>query len=231
MNLPIAIIDARSPKQALQNLSKKFEVIPFQTQGITIESISGHPDIFIFQDNTNLIFAPNIPNEILQKTDKNKYHIGNTYISNKNDEMTKYNCIATNQYFIHKENSSDKKIIEKQKNKIFIQTKQAFTRCTTFPINDNTFITSDLYTQKQLLAHNCSVLFVSPEDIQLPPYKYGFIGGCLGKYKDTIYINGNLSLHKQGNEIKSFIESKHLSICELHDGQMYDGGGIFFIND
>ncbi len=231
MNLPIVIIDARSPKQALQNLSKNFEVIPFQTQGITIESISGHPDIFIFQDSTNLIFAPNIPNEILQKTNKIKYHIGDTSISDNKTEITKYNCIATKQYFIHKKDFSDKKIIESQTNKIFIHTNQAFTRCTTFPINDNTFITSDIHTQKQLLAHNCSVLFVSPEDIQLPPYNYGFIGGCLGKYKNTIYINGSLSQHKQGNEIKSFIENNHLSIYELHEGKMYDGGGIFFISD
>lgn len=228
MSLPIVIIDARSPRQALEKLAKKFEVIPFQSHKITIDALSGHPDLFIFQDGKEIVIAPNTPNEILQKINKKRYILGESFISEKVEDSIKYNCVATEQFFIHKKGKTDNKIIDIQKDKTFIHTNQAYTRCTTFPINENTFITSDSYTQKQLLAHNCSVLFVSPEDIQLPPYKYGFIGGCLGKYEDTIYINGNLSQHKQGSKIKAFIESNHLSISELHNSKLYDGGGIFF---
>lgn len=231
MNLPIAIIDARSPKLAIQKLSENFNVIPFSTQRITVDALSGHPDIFIFQDETNLIVAPNTPAEITKKIGLEKFQYGKTIIGTTVKESTPYNCVATHTYFIHKLYFTDKKILESQTNKKIIAINQAFTRCTTFPITDTAFITSDKYTEKQLLAHNCSVLYINSNGIQLPPYKYGFIGGCLGKHKDTIYINGSLSKHKQGNEIKSFIESHHLTICELHDGELYDGGGIFFISD
>ncbi len=53
-----AIIDSRSSKQAINNLKEYVDdVFAFQTGGITGNSISGHPDIFIYQDRNQLVVA------------------------------------------------------------------------------------------------------------------------------------------------------------------------------
>ncbi len=58
----IAIIDSRSSGKSVDNLRVYVEnVFEFQSNGITDNSISGHPDIFIYQDSNHLVVAPNAP--------------------------------------------------------------------------------------------------------------------------------------------------------------------------
>ncbi|MCQ2959587.1 MAG: hypothetical protein MJ198_05290 [Bacteroidales bacterium] len=132
--------------------------------------------------------------------------------------------------FSTKKKFTDPVIIEKNTDKHFINVPQAYTRCNLIEIKNNVFITSDKGIYQELTKNNCECLYVNPQGIQLPPYKYGFIGGCMGKCDDTIYINGSLSKHSNGSTIKKFISKYNLNIIELHDGELYDGGGIFFFS-
>jgi hypothetical protein len=45
----LIIADARLPERVLKNLERYGEVLPFASQGIVYDSISGHPDIFLCQ--------------------------------------------------------------------------------------------------------------------------------------------------------------------------------------
>lgn len=231
MNSPIAIIDARSPKQVIEKLAKKFDVVPFITHGITYDAIAGHPDIFFCQGN-ELIVAPNTPTNILEKLNSSKisYRLGNSPVGSFLQESTHYNCVVTEKYIIHKKKFTDKTIIDSNKDKKYISVPQAYTRCNLLAINTNRFITSDNGIFASLQKQGLESIYICPQSIYLPPYPYGFIGGCLGKHENTIFVNGSLAKHPDGKSIKSFIEKSNLEIVELHDGPLFDGGGIFFIN-
>ena len=228
MNSPIAIIDARSPQKAIDKLSEQFRVIPFLTEDITYDAIAGHPDIFFCQGDT-LVVAPNLPNAILKELESNSYTVGETPVGSDVINSTSYNCVVTKSYIIHKQGHTDKQILRTNERKNYISVNQAYTRCNLIAISEGAFITSDANIQKNLESNNCECLFVSPRGIELPPYQYGFIGGCMGKHGKTIYINGSLANHSEGKAIENFIHKHRLDIMELHDGNLYDGGGILFI--
>lgn len=225
MNSPTVIIDARSPQEAFDSLNKEFNVIPFITKDITYDAIAGHPDIF-FAQYCNIIASPNTPKQYLEQI---PHIIGTQAVGKTIECSTYYNCLITDNYIIHKQGFTDKKILEIHENKQFISTPQAYTRCNTIEITSNVFLTSDIATCKILRENKLECLFVKPNGIELPPYQYGFIGGCMGKCNDTIYINGSLSQYAEGQKIKDFLTKHKIEYKELHHGKLYDGGGIFFV--
>ena len=227
MNSPIAIIDARSPRQAIETLARRFTVIPFLSENCTYEAVAGHPDIFITQGDITVL-APNTPPEVKQHI--SSFVSGKATVGNDVRNSTPYNCVVTRNYIIHKQGFTDTAIIEHNPNKTYISVPQPYTRCNLLEITENVFITSDRGIYETLRKYNLECLPISPEGIQLPPYKYGFIGGCMGKFGDIIYINGSLSTHSEGDKIRSFIQDHSLQIEELHQGKLYDGGGIIFIS-
>jgi len=98
-----------------------------------------------------------------------------------------------------------------------------------FALNSNAFITSDRGIEKALVKQGFSCLYCSPGNIALPPYKHGFIGGCLGAYQQNLFVSGNLCTLPEGQQLRDFARRHGFSVTELHDGNLYDGGGIFFV--
>jgi len=87
-----AIIDSRSSKQAINNLKEYVtDVYTFQTSGITNNSISGHPDIFLYQYKDQFVVAPNAPVDLFVFLDnhnigyvKGKREVGYEFITASN---------------------------------------------------------------------------------------------------------------------------------------------------
>lgn len=70
---------------------------------------------------------------------------------------------------------------------------------------------------------------IMSEGIQLPGYKNGFIGGCVGIKDKQIFFLGRLDFLKNSDEVKAFIKSQNLEIIELYEGPLFDGGSILFV--
>ena len=65
------IIDKRTPLAVKKNLEKyTSDIFEFSSDEITYNAISGHPDIFMFQDANKLILAPNTPKKLINFLDK-----------------------------------------------------------------------------------------------------------------------------------------------------------------
>ena len=225
-----AIIDSRAPKEAINNLSKSFDVLEFKSEGITYDEVSGHPDIFIFQDEYRLIVSPNSPKELINFLNEQNaiYTYGKKEVGTNLDNSSQYNCIATENLILHKKGYTDEAILESSQNKKLIELPQAYTRCSLTMIDENNYITSDKGIEKSLSKEGLNVLEVNPNSILLPGYPYGFFGGTNGICNNTLYFIGSLNHHEQGKEIKQFLIENKLEIVELYDGPLYDGGGIFF---
>jgi len=228
-----AIIDSRAPQEAINNLKIHFDVFEFKSKNITYDEVSGHPDIFIFQEDNKLIIAPNSPKELIHflKVENIDFTFGKKEVGKNLNDTTQYNCISNSEYIFHKKGYTDKVVLELSDSKNLIELPQAYTRCSLSKINDNTFITSDGGIKKALDKHNFQCLLVSPKPIKLPGYPYGFFGGTNGIFNNKMYLIGSLNYHPEGELIKEFIYRKNIEIIELYDGPLYDGGGIFFVDN
>ena len=225
------IADHRIPVKALKKLGQYAEVLLLKTSGLVYESISGHPDIFFSMVKGQLVASPNLPREIKKQLIEWKifFHEGNSSPGMSYPETAKYNCVATNRFFIHHLKHSDTKIRELAQDLQAIQVNQGYTRCNLLPLPGDRFITSDQQIYKKLNSSGLDVLFVRPNDILLPGFKHGFFGGACGFVENKVFMLGALSHFKDGDQVRAFIKNKNLELIELYDGSLYDGGSLLFL--
>ncbi len=228
----LAIIDARAPKESIENLKSHVDdVFQFESKGLTYNSISGHPDIFIYQDKSNIVVAPNAPFKLLNFLNDHKvsYTFGKKNVAENLIGSVLYNCISTEFCFFHKLGFADPSIVEINRKKEFVNLPQAYTRCSLTHLGNNKFITSDKGIQKKMLEKKLDCFYSPPEQISIIDHKHGFIGGANGVVNNKIFFNGNIDLHAEGLELRNYIENLGVEIISLSNNFLYDGGGIIFI--
>ena len=228
----LAIIDSRSSEQAINNLKKYVtDVYMFQSDGITENSISGHPDIFIYQDKDHLIVSPNSPVDLFKFLDINNiaYLKGKKDIGNKLANSVQYNCLSTPQFLFHKSGYTDSAILDINKHKEFVQLPQAYTRCSLVHLCEESYLTSDRGIEKVLLKRGLSCFYFNPEEIIIRDHDNGFIGGAVGIFGNKIFFNGNVELHVDGQRLKEHLLNLNFEIINLSDEHLYDGGCILFV--
>ena len=110
-----------------------------------------------------------------------------------------------------------------------IHTKQGYPACTTLTISDNAAITADEGMSKVLKKCGIRTYVISnSEKILLPPYEYGFIGGCGGAYGASLYFTGDIDSHPDAQAIKAAIREQGLEPTSLTSGALVDLGGLLF---
>lgn len=227
----IIIHDKRLPQDAIATLQQYGECLPFYTENITYEEIAGHPDIFFFPAEDYIIAAPNTPLQYLHFLQERgiSIKIGNIAIGTKQENSTCYNAVLSDNYIIHNNKFTDISILENTKDKQFIHVNQAYTRCSLMPLKNDCFVTSDKGVENELIKKKLNCFYISPKEILLPGFPYGFIGGCMGVHKNTIFLIGNPDFHSDGKRLQSFLHELDYEIVSLYNGKFFDGGSLFFI--
>lgn len=227
----LIIHDARLPLPIIQTLTHYGMCKEFITNDITHQALAGHPDIFMCQMDKQWIVAPNTPLEIIEILQNNNatFHYGNTLVGSEIHNDSAYNVVVSEHYIIHNRKYTDSKIMELQGDREFIHVNQSFTRCSLLPLAKDTFLTSDKGIAKALEARSLDYCLVESDEIILPDYKNGMIGGCMGVYLNQVFICGNLDYHSEGKKIRDFLIHNNYDIVELYQGRLYDGGSLFFI--
>lgn len=227
----LIIADKRLPEAVKANLSEYGKMIEMESSGIVYEAISGHPDIFLCQDEHALIVAPNTPQNITDQLVKNHltFSYGEKNLGQKYPETARFNAVITENLLIHNLKITDQEIIKVAENKEKIHVEQGYTRCNLISLHERGFITSDKSIETVLLKSGKNVLFADPSEILLPGFKNGFFGGCCGINENLLFVAGSLLFLNNGDQIKAFAENYGFEIIELYDGPLIDGGGIFFL--
>lgn len=225
------IIDKKIPGEAKENLKGYGEVVEFQTEGLTNEYLSGHPDIFFLRYNNELIYAPNLPKKYIQllKDKKIKLAEGNRPVEFGYPDCALYNAVSDEDVLIHRTDITEKSILERFPSKKRINIKQGFTRCSLVYLRDGSFITSDHKIRMKLENLNYEVFYVNPEQIILPGVKHGFFGGCCGVFEQKFFIIGKLSYINEGQKLEAFLRRLGFEIIELYEGPLFDGGSILVL--
>ncbi|HJN06062.1 MAG TPA: hypothetical protein QF480_05560, partial [Bacteroidales bacterium] len=145
-------------------------------------------------------------------------------------ETAKYNAVITKTHLIHNLEVTDNTIKESCIDKGKIHVNQGYTRCNLLPINNDNFITSDEGIYHTLVTNKLNVLYVDPQEILLPGFKNGFIGGACGVYQNRIFIIGSLINLSNGEQMASFVKEAGYQVIELCEGPLFDCGSLIFID-
>ena len=244
--LPTIIADSRMPEEAKKNLKKLGNVLFLNPTEITYNSISSHPDIFFFQKDDTLIYAPNAPKKIVKELKKRKIKLieGEKEVGKKYPETVPYNAVGIGNLLIHNLKYTDPKILSSYENHIHVN--QGYTRCNLLALNENAFITSDVgifnvvnsqqTTDNSLYPHeslvetygSTSILYIDPKQIKLEGQKNGFFPGCCGVWKNNLIVCGSTKYLKEKEELDKFLQDNNFNLIELYDGDLIDVGSVFF---
>lgn len=108
-----------------------------------------------------------------------------------------------------------------------VNIKQGYAKCSICVVDEKSIITSDKSIVKTAREQGIDVLLISPGDIELKGYDYGFIGGTCGKIdKNLLAFAGDIKTHPQSNEIINFCNERSVSVISLHTGPLQDIGSI-----
>ena len=244
--LPTIIADSRMPEEAKKNLKRLGNVLFINPTSMTYNSISSHPDIFFFQKDDALIYAPNAPKRIIKELKKRKIKLieGKKEVGKKYPETVPYNAVGIGNLLIHNLKHTDETILSSYENHINVN--QGYTRCNLLALNENAFITSDVgifnavnrqqTTDNSLYPHESlvetygrtSVLYIDPKQIKLEGQKNGFFPGCCGVWKNNLIVCGSTKNLKEKAELDKFLKDNNFNLIELYDGDLIDVGSIFF---
>ncbi|MBE6346886.1 MAG: radical SAM protein [Lentimicrobiaceae bacterium] len=233
--LPTIIADSRMPEEAKKNLKKLGNVLFINPTSVTYNSIASHPDIFFFQKDDALIYAPNAPKRIIKELKKLKIKLieGKKEVGKKYPETVPYNAVGIGNLLIHNLKHTDETILSSYENHINVN--QGYTRCNLLALNEKAFITSDLAISRQLSAVNSQsqsstvkVLYIDPKQIKLEGQRNGFFPGCCGVWKNNLIVCGSTKNLKEKTELDKFLKDNNFNLIELYDGELIDVGSIFF---
>ena len=244
--LPTIIADSRMPEEAKKNLKRLGNVLFINPTSVTYNSISSHPDIFFFQKDDALIYAPNAPKRIIKELKKRKIKLieGKKEVGKKYPETVPYNAVGIGNLLIHNLKHTDETILSSYENHINVN--QGYTRCNLLALNENAFITSDVgifnvvnsqqTTDNSLYPHESlvetygrtSVLYIDPKQIKLEGQKNGFFPGCCGVWRNNLIVCGSTKNLKEKAELDKFLKDNNFNLIELYDGDLIDVGSVFF---
>ena len=245
--LPTIIADGRMPEEAKKNLKKLGDVLFLNPTETTYKSISAHPDIFFFQTEDGLIYAPNAPKKLIKELKKRKIKLteGRKEVGKKYPETAPYNAVGIGETLIHNLKHTDSTILSLYENHIHVN--QGYTRCNLVALNENCFITSDVAicrdaSTMSFIKQNENtftedivdtsvqkfVLYIDPKQIKLEGHNHGFFPGCCGVWKNNLVVCGSTKNLKEKEELDKFLKYNNFNLIELYDGELVDVGSIFF---
>ena len=105
-----------------------------------------------------------------------------------------------------------------------LDVKQGYARCSILPVDETSVISADMGIYNSL-KDKLDVLLISPGHIMLSGFDSGFIGGTGGRVRDTVYFNGSLSSHPDGEIIRRYISERGLKVKDF-DYPLEDIGSI-----
>jgi hypothetical protein len=224
------LIDPGLSAQAIEKL-KQLEIEPLTVPRTNLvdKPISGHPDIQIFIHEGTAFVHPGIEKNFLGKLGRYcDIKICSTFLTGSYPGDIAYNIASTGNYAFHKKNATDPVIKDylKTKNISILEVKQGYSKCSTLIVNERSIITADNSIHNEAIKHAFDSLLISPGYIDLPGYKYGFIGGATGRFKNSIIFTGKIDHHPDREKIYNFIEGRGLTVTLLSDEPALDTGSL-----
>lgn len=234
----ILIHSADIPKPYIQNIDRLFPGlvrIPLPKSKDVYNSISSHPDIFIFaMDYRTIVCAPSLYEYITSSLNTTNFDI----IKAKSDPRGNYpqtcvlNAVRLGARILHNSKYTDPAILDlaHKADLELVSVSQGYTRCSAIPVGHNAIITCDGGIAKTVKDIGVEVKLVSAGSVSLPGESYGFIGGATGITPDNkIIFLGDIRQHPDHVNIKLFLDEHEIGYEYIADLPLLDAGSLIFL--
>ena len=229
----IAIINPDAPGEIIANL-KKLDIEPFpipRTDRVE-EPLSGHPDIQVFAHEERLFCHPGMDASFISEMEKHAdVTVCSTTLSREYPADVPYNIACCGSWAFRHAGGADSFIEAYLESKGVerIGVSQGYAKCSTLVVDDNSIITADRPISRAAAARGIAALLIRPGHIDLPGYRYGFIGGATGLCGGMVLCAGTLAHHPDYPAIADFIEEKGKKIVPLGRFPAIDLGTILVL--
>lgn len=143
-----------------------------------------------------------------------------------------YNVAIVGKRLFCRVDITDRVLLEKAQEMGYkiINMNQGYGKCSVCPVGENWAISADASFRKAAEKEGIEVLLITNESIVLPGYNNGFFGGAAYmEDKETLCINGDLSLHPDREKIEEFLSEKHIRIKSEKGVPVFDFGSLIGI--
>jgi hypothetical protein len=187
-----------------------------------------HPDMQIFHYNQNTVFVLKECKKLGNKLENYFENVIYTQQPIKKDYPNNVliNAVSIADKIICNKKSIDIKLKNTIKNNSVYNVNQGYTKCSTCVVSNEGIITSDKSIYKAV-NKDIDVLLIQSGYIELKGTDYGFIGGCSFKInKSTLAFTGNIKIHPDYENIKSFCLNHNVSLYSLTNEKLQDIGSV-----
>ena len=238
-NLPekpvcLAVIDGRvsiETERAFARLGVDI-IRSFKHPGVQ-EAVSWHPDIFLHHAGGNMmVYAPDTHPSLLQTLAGHGFALvrGETALSSVYPADIAYNVARVGRFYFHNLKHTDpvlEGILRKQGIEA-VNVKQGYTKCSVSVVDENSIITSDKGIALAAGKKGLDVLLLEAgQNITLPGFEYGFIGGSTGLLGKRVWaVCGDAGKLASYPLIHDFLNKKNIVIVSLSEMPVADVGSI-----
>ncbi len=218
-----------------------YEILEIPTNKNVYYEISSHVDIFAVRVKDNLILEPTVY-ELLQEKIRKSSDVrvikGQNTVKYKYPFDVPYNICITKDFaignFKYIDPVLDNVIGKSDLRKVHIN--QGYSKCSIAVIDDNIVVVNDKSIAKILEKNGLEVIFLN-DNLDIKLYKddkefsgmNGFVGGCLQRIDNYIYVSGGMQIIDKNGTIRKVINDRNLQCIDFKEFEIIDYGGMIII--
>ena len=200
------------------------------------DSISSHPDIFLFiLDAKTIVYSRDLSRDTIDALKESGIKLIRSMSIPRGTypDTAPLNALRIGNFIFHNLEHTDAAITTAAK-KIglkMVHTNQGYSRCSSIPVKENALITSDQGIKDAARNVKLDVEIISPGNVELPGQKYGFIGGTTGVLPDSrILFLGDITLHPDFPRIDNFLKKHSVKYIYIPNLPLFDAGSLLFLD-
>ncbi|MCI7238509.1 MAG: hypothetical protein SOU08_08225 [Anaerococcus sp.] len=190
------------------------------------EPIGDHPDLSIFPLGDGKILVDKVLAPYYREKLPTYEIIEGDSVKVKYPYDSIYNVYEGDDFFIHND-LTESHILAHMEDKTHLRVNQGYTRCSIIPMGDR-ILTGDYGIYKKL-RDEIKIILLPREDIDLPGFETGFIGGTCGLYGDRLIFDGDIERLKSFEIIKENADEAGLTLVYPKDLDLKDLGSLMAV--
>jgi len=206
---------------------KGIRVIKVKRASNLAPPISAHADIQILPLGGNLVAVNEVQSEVIRELESLDFEV--LKVSDIRCDYPydcRINVLPVKDFLVGYSSVIPSDILMKTGRKT-LNVKQGYCRCSSILLNEDMLLTDDMSIGKGALNFVKYSFILKQNEISLPGYDHGFIGGSSGKLsQNTIAFCGRIPETSFGERLIDILSNNGFSFCELGNSPLTDIGGI-----